>query len=261
LYRISPYEYPLGVKWPDLGYSFRNKTPVTSLLGERFLNTMLLAGTAEVLIWALAIPLGVLAAVKRGRWWDRISSVGSFCGISVPEIILALLALLLAARTGWFPIGGMHSLHYEQLPLPARIADLLHHLALPAMVLTVAGVAGLMRYMRSSLLDTLTSDYIRTARAKGLSWARVISGHALRNAINPMITLFGISFAGLIGTSFLVEIIMGWPGIGRLTYDAILTKDFYLIMASLMVSTTFLILGNLLADILLAANDPRIRYE
>lgn len=261
LYRISPIEFPFGLKIPDLGYSFANRAPVTSLMGSRFVNTLILTVTAEIFIWLLAIPLGVLAASKRNTLFDRSASFAVFFGISLPEILLALLALLLAARTGLFPIGGMHSLHYEQLSYWQQLGDLLHHLALPVLVLGITGAAALTRYMRSSLLETLNSDYIRTARAKGLSWRSTISGHAFRNAINPLITLLGISFANLVSSSFLVEIIMGWPGLGKLTYDAILTKDLYVIMASLMAATTFLILGNLFSDLLLAFNDPRIRYE
>ncbi len=261
LYRISPIEFPFGLKTPDLGYSFANRSPVTNLMGSRFLNTLILTVTAEIFIWILAIPLGLLAAAKRNTWIDRTASSGIFFGISFPEILLALLALLLAARTGWFPIGGMHSLHYEQLSLWAQTVDLGHHLVLPVLVLGITGAAGITRYTRSSLLETLNSDYIRTARAKGLSWRSTVSGHAFRNAMNPLITLFGISFANLVSSSFLVEIIMGWPGLGKLTYEAILTKDLYLSMASLMAATTFLILGNLFSDLLLAWNDPRIRYE
>lgn len=261
VYRLSPLQLPFGLKWPDLGYSFRNKTPVLNLMGERFVNTLILTGTAEVLTWVLAIPLGVLAAMKRHTWIDRLASLGAFCGISLPEIILALLALLFAATTGWFPLGGMHQLHYEQMPFWLQLRDLLHHMILPVFVLTVTGVASFMRYMRGSMLETLTADYVRTARAKGLSWNRVVYRHAFRNAINPMITLFGISISNLLGSSFLVEIIMGWPGVGNLTYEALLNKDMYVIMASLLVTTTLLILGNLLSDLMLAANDPRIRYE
>lgn len=259
LYRILPFKFPFGLKMPDFGYSFSNKTPVFSLMKERFLNTLILSGTAELLIWLTAIPLGILAAYKRQTWVDKLSSFGVFFGISIPEILLALFALLFAATTGWFPIGQMHRLHYEDLSPLGQFADLLHHLCLPALVLAVTGAASTMRFMRGSLLETLTLDYIRTARAKGVSERAVLLRHAFRNAINPLITLLGFSFAGLISSSFLVEFIMGWPGLGRLTYDALLAKDLYVIMASLMVSTIFLIIGNLLADLLLAFTDPRIR--
>jgi peptide/nickel transport system permease protein len=261
LYRISPFEFPAGLKLPDLGYSFANRTPVTDLMGERFKNTLILAVTAEAFIWLLAIPLGLLAATNRNTWIDRATSFGVFFGISIPEILLSLLALLFAATTGLFPIGGMHTLHYEETSTWNQTIDLAHHMFLPVMVLVITGVAGLTRYFRSSLIETFSNDFIRTARAKGLSWRSAVSHHAFRNALNPMITLFGISFANLLSSSFLVEIIMGWPGLGKLTYEAILTKDLYVIMASLMAATTFLIAGNLFADLLLAINDPRIRYE
>jgi len=261
LYRLSPVQLPFGLKIPDLGYSFANKTPVVNLIGERFLNTLILSLSAEFLIWTIGIPLGVLAAIKRRTWIDRLSSFGVYLGISIPEILLALAALLFAATTGWFPIGGMHTLGYEDWPAGAQLRDLLHHLALPATVLAITGTAGLMRYMRGSLLETLGSDYVRTARAKGVSENQAVLRHAFPNAINPIITLFGISFANLISNSFLVEIIMGWPGLGRLAYEAILAKDLYVIMASLLMATLFLVIGNLLADVLLGITDPRIRYE
>lgn len=261
LYRLSPVSYPEGLKWPDLGYSFANRTPVTTLMAPRLVNTLILTSTAEILTWLIAIPLGMLAALNRGKKIDRVSSFAVFFGISLPEILLALFAMLLASRTGWFPLGGMHSIHYEELSSWGQFTDLLHHLILPVLVLSITGAAGLMRYMRGSLLETMTSDYIRTARAKGLSWTRVLTRHAFRNSINPLITLLGLSFANLLSASFLVEIIMGWPGLGKLTYDSILNKDLYVIMASLLMATVFLIAGNLLSDLLLAFNDPRIRYE
>lgn len=261
IYRLSPFEFPARLKWPDLGYSFANRTPVIDLMKERFFNTLVLTTSAEIFIWLIAIPLGILAAMKRNTWIEKLTSFGILVGISLPEIMLALLALLFAARTGWFPVGGMHSLNYESFPILQRTTDLLWHLILPTLVLGVTGLAGTMRYMRGSLLDTLSADYIRTARAKGLSEKEVVTRHAFRNAINPVITLFGISFANLISASFLVEIIMGWPGVGKLMYEAILTKDLYVIMASLIVATVFLMIGNLVADLLLAINDPRIRYE
>jgi peptide/nickel transport system permease protein len=261
LYRLSPLEFPFGLKWPDLGFSFANQTPVVVLMKERLVNTLTLAVSAELFTWLIAIPLGILAAMHRNRSIDRISSFLAFFGVSLPEILLALLALLFASATGWFPVGGMHRLGYEQLPFGGQFLDLLHHLVLPTLVLGITGAAGLMRYMRASLVETLSDDYIRTARAKGLSERAVLLKHALRNAINPIITLFGISFANLISSSFLVEIIMGWPGLGRLAYDAMLAKDLYVIMASLTMATVLLIGGNLVADLLLALNDPRIRYE
>jgi len=261
LYRLSPFEFPLGLKWPDPGYSFSNKTPVLDLMGPRFCNTLILSCSAELFIWIVAIPLGALAAARRERWVDKFCSLGVFLGISMPEILLALVALLIAAKTGWFPTGGMHSIDFDQLTFWQKGIDLLRHLALPTLVLGIGGAASLMRYMRGSLIETLSSDFVRTARAKGLKEGDVVIRHALRNAINPVLTLFGLSLANLISSSFLVEIIMGWPGLGKLTYEAMLSRDQYLLMASLLTATTFLIVGNLIADLLLAASDPRIRYE
>ena len=261
LYRLSPIEFPAGLKRPDLGYSFSNKTPVLDLIGTRFCNTLVLSCSAEVFIWIIAIPLGTLAAVRRNHWPDRLFSFGVYMGISMPEILLALLALLIAAKTGWFPTGGMQTIDSGHLSLWPKTLDLLHHLALPTLVLGIGGTASLMRYMRGSLIETLSSDYVRTARAKGLDERAVVVRHAFRNAINPVLTLFGFSLANLISSSFLVEIILGWPGLGKLTYDAILSRDQYLLMASLLMATAFLIIGNLIADLLLAATDPRVRYD
>jgi peptide/nickel transport system permease protein len=176
-------------------------------------------------------------------------------------LLLALLALLVAAKTGWFPIGGMHSIHAESLSRIDRMLDLLHHLALPALVLAASEAAALMRYMRSNFIQTMSEDYIRTARAKGMSEATVAFRHALPNAMNPMITLLGISFGNMISASFLVEVIMGWPGIGRLAYDAMLSKDLHVVMASLLLGTLFLVIGNVIADILLARADRRISTQ
>ncbi len=261
LYRLSPFEFPLGLKWPDPGYSFSNRTPVLDLMGPRFCNTLILSCSAELFIWIVAIPLGVLAAARKDRWVDKLCSMGVFMGISMPEILLAILALLIAAKTGWFPTGGMHSIDFDHLPIWRKGIDLLRHLALPTLVLGIGGAASLMRYMRGSLIETFSSDFVRTARAKGLSESNVVIRHAFRNAINPVLTLFGLSLANLISSSFLVEIIMGWPGLGKLTYEAMLSRDQYLLMASLLMATGFLIAGNLVADLLLAASDPRIRYE
>jgi peptide/nickel transport system permease protein len=261
LYRLSPYEFPAGIKWPDLGYSFVNRMPVLTLMAQRFWNTLLLCASAELLIWITAIPLAIFLIARRNSLLDFGCLSLLFCGISFPQILLSLLALLLAARTGWFPIGGMHRLGYESLPVWNRILDGLHHLILPMLVIAIAEIARLMRYARSSLQETLSQNYIQTARAKGIPETLVLRRHAFKNAINPLAALFGLSFANLITASFIVEIIMGWPGVGRLAYDAMLSKDLYVLLASLLAGTVFLVIGNLIADILLAAFDPRVRYE
>jgi len=245
----------------DFGYSFANQIPVFTLIRERMLNTLILALSAALFAWGLSIPLGVVSAVRQNSWVDRSASFVSFIGLSIPEVFFALLMVLFAAKTGWFPVGGMKSLDFEYMPYWEQTLDLLRHLILPTIVLGSISMAGRMRQMRANLLDTLLQDYITTARAKGLSERSVIYVHALRNAINPLITLFGFTLADLLSGAFLVEVIMSWPGLGRLTLDALFARDLYLVMGSLLMASVMLILGNLAADIMLVLSDPRIRYD
>lgn len=245
----------------DFGYSFANQVPVFTLIGQCVVNTLILALSAALFAWGLAIPLGIMSAVRQNTWIDRGSSFVSFMGLSIPEVFFALLMVFFAAKTGWFPVGGMKSIDFEYLPPLGQFTDLLHHLILPTIVLGSVSMAGRMRQMRANLLDTLLQDYIQTARAKGLSEGAVIFRHALRNAINPLITLFGFTLADLLSGAFLVEVVMSWPGLGRLTLDALFARDLYLVMGSLIMASVMLILGNLAADIMLAMNDPRIQYD
>src|SRR5918994_2653170 len=248
----------------DFGQSFARHQPVFDVLSDGFTNTLMLAGAAAFVTWALAIPLGVLAAVRQHSWVDRVLSFLAFIWLSIPEILSGLLLLMLAARTGWFPVGGMRSLDYDELDAVGQLFDILHHLALPALVVGLIPLASRMRQMRGRLLDVLRLDYVTTARAKGLSERTVIIKHALRNALNPMITLFGYTLGALVSGSFIAEIIFSWPGLGRLTLDAILSQDQYLVMGSVLMASTVLVAGNLIADLLLAdphplKNDPRVR--
>ena len=246
----------------DFGYSFKFQTPVWSLITERILNTLLLAVVALVISWGLAIPLGILSAVKKDSIFDRFAGAVSFFGLSIPSVFFSLLMILLAARTGLFPVGGIHDQVYWDFMTPwERFVDILHHLFLPAMVLGTIGMAQYMRQMRGEMIETLSQDYIRTARSKGLSGSRVLFRHALGNAINPLITLFGFSFAYLLSGAFLTEFVFAWPGMGRLTVEALIDKDEPLVMASIVMVTVMLVIGNLLADVLLALIDPRIRLE
>ncbi len=245
----------------DLGESFSLQRPVAAVLGECVLNTLLLAVAGAVVTWALAIPLGVIAAARRNTAVDRGLSVAAFLGLSVPEVVSGLLLLMFAARTGWFPAGGMRSLDWDTMAWPARVLDLLHHLALPALVVGLVPLAGRMRQMRASLLDVLRLDYVTTARAKGLGEGAVVWKHALRNALNPMITLFGYTLGSLLSGSLVAEIIFSWPGLGRVTYEAILARDQYLVVGSVLMAAAMLVMGNLAADLLLVAADPRIRDD
>ena len=245
----------------DFGESFSRHQPVFTVLREGLGNTLLLAGAAALVTWCLAIPLGVLAAVRQFSWVDKMLSVLSFMWLSIPEVLSGLLLLFLAARTGWLPVGGMHSLEWDQLDLAGKAVDLLRHIALPALVVGLIPLAGRMRQMRANLLDVLRLDYVTTARAKGLDERHVVFKHALRNAINPLITLFGFTLGSLVSGSFIAEVIFAWPGLGRITLDALLAKDQYLVMGSVLMAATVLVAGNLIADLLLAIADPRIAYE
>lgn len=245
----------------DFGYSIAYKVSATELILSRLWNTFVLSFAATVLVWLVAVPLGIWAAVKKDSWVDRACSLIAFVGLSVPEVLLALLALLFAASTGWFPVGGVQSALYDLMTPSEKFWNRAHHLVLPTIVLAASSLAGIMRQMRSNLLDTLRSEYVTTARAKGLSEGRVIYKHALRNAINPLLTIFGYSLAGLLSGAFIVENIMAWPGLGRLTLEALFAKDYQLVVATVVMATGLLVAGNFIADLLLAWSDPRIRLK
>lgn len=245
----------------DFGLSFAYQVPVTWLIGSRALNTLLLSITSLVAAWAIAIPLGIYSAVHQYSVTDGLLSVGAFVAISVPSFFSALLLLYAAFWTHLVPLQGLTSVYYDTLPWYGRVLDVAWHLILPTIALGVFSVGGLMRYMRTNLLDVLRADYVKTARAKGVPERRVIFRHAARNAINPLVTLFGFELGGLLSGAAFVENILGYPGLGRLILEALLKKDIFVVMGSLLLGSVLLILGNLIADILLAYVDPRIRYE
>lgn len=245
----------------EFGYSFAFQVPVTWLIGSRLMNSVLLNLVSFAVAWALAIPLGIYAARRQYSWGDNSLSFSAYVGISTPTFFSGLFLLFLAFRTGWLPIGGMTSIDHDFLSPWGKILDIAHHMVLPVLVLGVFGVAGLMRQMRANLLEVLRHDYVRTARSKGLAENVVVNKHAVRNAINPLITIFGFSLGGLLGGSAILENVMGWPGIGKLIVDATIQKDLYVVMASLVIGSVTLIVGNLIADVLLVLSDPRIRYD
>lgn len=245
----------------DFGYSIQYKIPATDLITARLWNTFLLSLCATIVAWCIAVPLGIWAAVNKDSLVDRGCSMLAFVGLSVPEILLALLALMFAAATGWFPIGGAQSSLYDMMTPMERFWDRAHHLVLPVLVLAASELAGIMRQMRSNLLDTLRADYVTAARAKGLPEGWVIYKHALRNAINPLLTIFGYSLAHLLSGAFIVENIMAWPGLGRLTIEAYTAKDSMLVVDSVVMAAALLIIGNFVADLMLAWSDPRIRVK
>ncbi len=245
----------------DLGISLAYRVSVTSLIGARALNTIILSASAMLFAWALAIPIGIIVAVNQNSIWDRMLSFLAFFGMSVPNFFLAFLMMYLALRTGWFPVGGTFSVDYPQLDLWNKIGDRINHLILPVIVLGTAGMASLMRLMRSQILEIKNSDFVRTARAKGLSERVVVYKHVLRNALNPFVTMAGYGLADLLGGAALVEAVMNLQGLGLLLLDAVRSLDIYLVMGSVLMGTVLLLAGNLLADIALVAVDPRVDFS
>lgn len=244
----------------DLGIT-SNGEQVSAKLKERIPNTLLLTTIVIALTWLVGIPLGVAAALNWKTPFDRILTVLTSIGMAIPSFFFAVLLLIFAVKTGWFPIGGLTSSDFLEMNFAQQVWDITHHLILPVTVLFTLSLAGLQRQMRANLLDVLDSDYVKFARAKGLSEFDVVYKHALRNAINPMITLLGFEFAGLLSGAALTEYVFQYPGLGRLILEAVLKSDINLVMASLMMGAIMLILGNLIADILLIITDPRIRVK
>ena len=245
----------------NFGYSFTYKIEVFTLIGQRLYYTFLLSFWATVFAWVVAVPLGIYVARRRNSFGDRFWNFIAFLGISLPGFFVALLAMKLAQQTGWFPVGGATSVNYDQMSQFEKIKDTGWHLILPVLVLGTRGVAGLMRQMRGNMLDVLGENYILAARARGLAERKVVYKHALRNSINPLITLFGYEISGLLAGAALVENVMAWPGLGRLLLEAVTNRDIYVAMGAFVMGGVLLIIGNLIADVLLAVTDPRIRFE
>ncbi|MFM7528763.1 MAG: ABC transporter permease [Nodosilinea sp.] len=244
----------------NFGLSFSYQRPVVEILWERVPNTLLLALTSVLVTWLVAIPMGIVGAIHQNRSLDHGLQVLSYLGQGMPSIITGLLLLFFAQLTApLFPIGGRTSIIHSDLTRLGQILDVGWHLILPTLALSITGFAGLQRITRGQMLDVLRQNYIQTARAKGLSENRVIYVHALRNAVNPLITLLGFEFASLLAGAFITETYFNWPGLGKLILEAVTAQDLYLVMASLMMGAVMLILGNLLADLALSVVDPRIR--
>lgn len=242
----------------DLGYTSAGEK-VSVKLKERIPNTLLLTLIVIFMTWSVGIPLGIISAIKKSSAFDRMLTILASIGMAIPSFFFAILMLIFAVKTGWFPVGGLTSYNFSELTFFGKIADITKHLVLPTLVLFTISLSGLQRQMRANMLEVLDSDYIKFARAKGLSETKVIFKHALRNAVNPMITLLGFEFAGLLSGAALTEYVFQYPGLGRLILEAVMKSDINLVMASLMMGTIMLILGNLLADILLMVTDPRLR--
>lgn len=249
-----------GFFTPDFGKTFSGED-VSDILFRRAGNTLILNVIVILLTWFVALPPGVFAALHWRTLSDRVMTILTSIGMSFPDFVLALLAAIFAVQTGLFPLGGIHSDNYETMNILGKLWDRSMHLVLPVIVLTIGGLAGLQRQMRGNLLDVMGLEYIRTARAKGLPERQVVYKHGVRNALNPLISIMGLTFADLLSGALLIETVLGYPGLGQLTYKAAIDTDTNLVMASLVMASVMLVVGNLLADILLSITDPRIELE
>lgn len=243
----------------DLGYSIAYNMRVAPLLWSRAQHTLLLTITATFFTWLIGVPLGLWTAGSQGKLLDKVSSPVIAFLLSVPEIVIAIALLALAVRWRVVPVGGMASLGAEELSSWGKVEDVAFHMLLPVSILILGGVAVVERHVRASVIEVLQTPYIRAARGLGIGRARLLFRHVLPVAANPAISLFGFSLAALLGGSLVVEVVTGWPGLGPLILEATLSRDLYVVIGAVMFSAIFMILGNLVADVLLLASDPRIR--
>lgn len=263
---IQFVRYVWNVIRGDFGFSELFKAPVFTIVRSRAAATIMLSLTSLILAWSFSIPAGVMAATHQYKWQDQTVSVLAFIGLAIPNFFLAFLLLYIVTATSnppgtWLPIGGMQSLDAAQMGPVGQFLDLARHMVIPVFVLGTSAMAGLTRIMRANMLDIMNQQYVVTARSKGQTERKVVYRHALRNAINPMITILGFQISSILAGSALVENVLAWPGLGRVILQAIISQDLYLVMGALIYSSVLLVLGNLIADILLAVVDPRIRIS
>jgi peptide/nickel transport system permease protein len=243
----------------QFGYSLSYHCTVGSLLWLRARNTLLLTGFATLLAWMVAMPWGVLEALHRGGWVDRMGAAVTAVLLAIPDVLLGLLLLLFAARTGWFPTGGMASVDPVNAGFLGRLQDAALHLFLPVVALALGTIPILVRHVRSAMVGVLDSPFVEAARGHGIPKWRLIYRHALPAAMNSLISQLGFSIGALLSMSLLMEVVLSWPGLGPLVLEAILARDVYVVIAAVMLSSVFLVIGNLVADLLLYWSDPRIR--
>ena len=245
----------------DLGESFRYGWPVTELLGARAANTALLALVALVVATMLGLGLGTVAGSRGGSGIATVIGAGSIAVLSVPPLLASLLLALVAARTGWFPVGGMTTPGLETAGWLARAGDTAWHLVLPGLALALPLGATIERLQSKALAETLQEPFIRGAISRGLPRRRILWRHAMPVALRPVIGVYGIIIGSLLSGSFVVEIVSAWPGLGRLMYDALLARDVHLVAGCALTGAVFLAIGNLISDVALFASDPRLRSE
>jgi peptide/nickel transport system permease protein len=241
----------------NFGKSYQHGLPTTQLLRDRIPNTLLLSGSALVMAVLLAVPLGTISALYRYSWLDYLATVIAFAGVSIPVFWLAILMIIVfSVQLGWLPSSGMVT-----VGVAFSLRDLVAHLVMPALVLATFPLAQLTRYVRSSMVDVLAQDYIRTARAKGLPETALLARHALRNALIPMLTVLGVLTPRLLGGAVITETIFAWPGLGRLAVDAAITRDYPVIMTVTLLVSALVVVSNLITDLLYGIVDPRISLE
>jgi peptide/nickel transport system permease protein len=259
---IVQYFYWLGNAFRgNFGVSYTTGLPVMQEIVERLPATLLLMIASYILTLLITIPLGVISAVKKGSWFDNLVTVISFAGMATPTFWFGLMLMLLfSVQLGWLPAVGMYDVGARYEGWGMGVLDVIKHMILPLLTMTLLGLAGMTRYQRAAMLEVLNQDYIRTARAKGLPERVVIFKHALRNALIPIVTILGLSLPDLFGGAFIIETIFAWPGMGRLGVMAIFQRNYPLIMGITVFSAVLIVLGNLLADMGYAWVDPRIRY-
>lgn len=245
----------------DLGISLAYSSPVRPLLLKRAENTLLLTSVATLLAWLFAFPLGVWTAARKDAVVDRAASAATSSLLAIPDLLLFLGLLLLAVRTGWFPVGGMTSAGEDRAGVWNRAQDVARHLILPAFGLAVVMLPTLVRHIRSAMIQAMEAPFVRAARGHGISRWRLFRRFILPAASNPLISLFGFSIGTMLSASLLVEVVLSWPGLGPLLVEAILSRDVYVVVGAIMLSSVFLVAGNFIADLLLFAADPRIRVE
>jgi peptide/nickel transport system permease protein len=255
-----PVRYGLWLKQllqGNLGFSLIDQQPIVEKISERIWPTLKLMLTAQILALIIALPVGVLSAVKQYSFLDYASTIFGFAAISIPSFFLSLGTIYVFALTlGWLPTAGMATVGE-----PSSLWDSLRHLILPATVLGLAEAAPLIRYTRSSMLEIIKQDYVTVARAKGLRERSVIYGHALRNALLPLVTVIALSLPRLLGGTVIVEAVFAWPGMGTLAITAVRGRDYPVIMAINLISAVLILLSSLLADVIYAIVDPRIKYQ
>jgi peptide/nickel transport system permease protein len=241
--------------------SFKDGLPVLPKIWDRFLNSLPLFVCTTLIVWTLSFPLGIHAAVKRGSRFDRGTTFLAYALISLPGFFLSYLLILGMVQVFHMPVIGLHTFGSEGNSTFVRVMDRIWHLVIPSLMGALTGIAVLSRYVRSQMLEVVQQDYVRTARAKGLDEDTVIYGHALRNALLPFVTMFGFLVPGLISGSVIFEQIFAWPGLGLLGYEAILSRDFPMILTLNFIAAVLTLVGILISDILYALVDPRIRVE